>query len=137
MTVNTAFVPKINEPLVRQTMQAIADDLENWDQTKYVMRGPEGQVRRCFAGEALLIQGYVIDWCGEDDQRGVFAEVRGDDSCVRILNTMEEAMSEMGFTERQAANIFGWIPVDDRVSKEEQFQDFAEFVFVQTGIDCR
>lgn len=130
MTVNTAFVPMINEPLVRETMQAIADDLEAWNQDWYVWDNEDGKRQFCFAGRALVLQGYTVGtWHGSLRQFDTFGN--------RVKNSTEEAMAELGFTEEQAADIFGWDPASPNAPKEEQFAEFAEFVLAQTGIDCR
>lgn len=128
---NNVFVPKTNESLVRQTMQAIADDLEAWNQAHYVRDNEDGKRQFCFGGRALVIQGYTID------AFGVFVDTSG----TVVGNPMEEVMAEMGLTEKQATQIICWIPAYApdlcNLSKEEQFQAFAEFVLTQTGIDCR
>lgn len=135
----TAFIPKTNEPLVRETMQAIADDLEAWNQLLYVHDNEDGKRQFCFAGRALTIQGYTVG--GHPVFKG---SLRFFDSFGKMIdNTMEEAAAELGFTESQAADIFGWAPRPlsavgrADITPEEQFAEFAEFVLAQTGIDCR
>lgn len=127
---------KINEPLVRTVMQAIADDLEAWDQEWYVSDNADGKRRFCFAGRALCIQGYTVgSWHGNLRQFDTYGN--------RVKNSMEEAAAELGFTYKQAADIFGWCPQTITtdglrdIPLEEQFVQFAEFVLAQTGIDCR
>lgn len=138
MTAKTdTFVPKQNEPLIRHTMQAIADDLEAWNQSLYVFDDEDGKRTFCFAGRALVLQGYAVTrfrgrllFCDPYDVSNV------------VDNTTEEAAAELGFTFAQARDIFNWMPSFPSpgapdTTKEEQFAAFAEHVLAVTGIDCR
>lgn len=135
-TKNETFVPKINEPLVRQTMRAIADDLDGWNQTAYVMDNEDGKRQCCFAGRALALQGYTVGRASSLTTHLSFFDHVGE----RVTNATEEAAAELGFTDRQAIDIFGWFPgITSEIlpTKEEQFQAFAEHVLAVTGIGCR
>lgn len=131
------FVPKINEPLVRATMAAIADDLRHWRQQFYAALDPECGTTFCFAGRAMVLQGYTVE-ASKNSQRLVFRDSDG----ALIHNLMEEAAAELGFTGKQAVKIFMWFPEEDaefgtKFSQEENYQEFAKHVLALTGIDCR
>lgn len=122
------FNPKINEPLVRAVMERISDNLDHWDQETYADPTAKCGTTACFAGNALIIQGYTVDGKGDFYTPAPYN--------TRVLDCAREAQAELGFTDNQAGAVFFWRPNTHMpdTTQEERYKAFAARVEEYTGI---